>query len=219
MVAYPPHAWRHLRKLDTERDCAPTEILYTPMNGYAAADFSYGHFVVLFIIGIIFRWFFWSVWTMLTRLTAIGTYIYINVIFPWISLQKLMYSRISNFLKADLAKTSQRQIRTPKRGKDWARPPVLNLPLCHWLIGQICAPSSSCLYFGRFPFVRTGRPGLCPTSQFENERGFFQEFSWKTMSFVRTIQKLTNLDGEFWLKGKFATGMVWLVSSDKWKAP
>ena len=61
MVAYPPHAWRHFRKLDTERDCAPTEILYTPMNGYAAADFSYGHFMVLFITGIIFRWFFLSV--------------------------------------------------------------------------------------------------------------------------------------------------------------
>ena len=78
MVAYPPQAWRHLRKLDTERYCAPTEILYTPMNGYAASDFSYGHFVVLYIIGITFCWFFWSVWTMLTRLSAIGTYIHIH---------------------------------------------------------------------------------------------------------------------------------------------
>ena len=50
MVTYPPHAWRHLRKLDTERDCPPTEILYTPMNGYAVADFSYGHFMVLFML-------------------------------------------------------------------------------------------------------------------------------------------------------------------------
>ena len=73
-----------LRKLDTERYCAPTEILYTPMNGYAAADFSYGHFMVLFITGIIFSLvFFLSVRAMFIRLSAIRTYIHIHTLhFP-----------------------------------------------------------------------------------------------------------------------------------------
>ena len=33
---------------------------------------------------------------------------------------------------------------------------------------------------GRFPFVRTGRPDHCPTSLFEKQIGFFQEFLLKT---------------------------------------
>jgi len=32
---------------------------------------------------------------------------------------------------------------------------------------------------GRCPFVRTGRPDHCPTSQFDNEIGFFEEFLLK----------------------------------------
>ena len=66
-----------------------------------------------------------------------GSYIYINVIFPCIrsSLQKLMYSRIGNFLKADLAKTSQRQIRTPKRGERTGHD--LRCSICRSAIGQL----------------------------------------------------------------------------------
>ena len=66
-----------------------------------------------------------------------GSYIYINVIFPCIrsSLQKLMYSRIGNFLKADLAKTSQRQIRTPKRGERTEHD--LRCSICRSAIGQL----------------------------------------------------------------------------------
>ena len=41
---------------------------------------------------------------------------------------------------------------------------------------------------GRFAIVRTDWPHQSPTSYFENEIGFFQEFSsWKTFSFVYTI--------------------------------
>ena len=42
----------------------------------------------------------------------------------------------------------------------------------HWIktLNLIAADS------GRFPFVRTGRLDHCPTSRFDNEVHFFQEF-------------------------------------------
>ena len=50
-------------------------------------------------------------------------------------------------------------------------------------------------HLGRFLNVRTGRPDYDQTSQFANEIGFFKEFWWKTISFVHTIQDLTDLAG------------------------
>ena len=96
---------------------------------------------------------------------------------------------------------------------------------CHW------QPPSVHLWaywvLRRFRFVRTGRPDHCPTSQFESETGFFQEFLLKNHLFraYYCIHDLTDLAREFWLKGKLSlrwewSGQgVWLVSSDKWKAP
>ena len=53
------------------------------------------------------------------------------------------------------------------------------------------------------------------------KKAFFQELLQKTISFVHTIQDLTDLAEEVWLLREIiiATGMVWPVSSDKWKAP
>ena len=50
---------------------------------------------------------------------------------------------------------------------------------------------------------------------------FSKSFCWKTIAFVHTIQDLTDLVGEFWLKGGIiiATGIVWSGSCDTWKAP
>ena len=58
---------------------------------------------------------------------------------------------------------------------------------------------------GRFRFVRTGRRDHCPTSQFESETGFFQEFLLKNHLFraYYCIHDLTDLAREFWLKGKY----------------
>ena len=74
---------------------------------------------------------------------------------------------------------------------------------------------------GRFPFVRTGWPDHCPTSRFDNEIRFFREFlpnnhflgayylgfdwyGWRDLSKMEIL---------------IALGIVWPVSSDKWKAP
>ena len=55
----------------------------------------------------------------------------------------------------------------------------------------------------------------------DNEIGFFQEFCWKTISFVHTI---LGFDWSGWIvliKSEILikVGMVWPVRSDKWKAP
>ena len=81
--------------------------------------------------------------------------------------------------------------------------------------------SSERIYLGRFPFVRTGRPDHCPTSQFENEMAFSKSFCWKTISFG---EYYSGFDWSGWrvlIKREIiiATRMVWSVSSDKWKAP
>ena len=76
-------------------------------------------------------------------------------------------------------------------------------------------------HLGRFPFVRTGWPDHCPTSRFDNEIRFFREFlpnnhflgayylgfdwyGWRDLSKMEIL---------------IALGIVWPVSSDKWKAP
>ena len=75
---------------------------------------------------------------------------------------------------------------------------------------------------GRFPIVRTDRPHQSPTSYFENEIGFFQEiFRLKNVLF--RVYYL-GFDWSGWrvlIKREtiIATGMVWPVSSDKWKVP
>ena len=55
----------------------------------------------------------------------------------------------------------------------------------------------------------------------DNEMGFFQEFCWKTISFVHTI---LGFDSSGWIvliKSEILikVGMVWPVRSDRWKAP
>ena len=65
---------------------------------------------------------------------------------------------------------------------------------------------------GRFPFVKTGRTDHGRTSQFENEmknvllRAYYLGFDW---SGWRVLIKSEII---------IATGMVWPVRSDKWKA-
>ena len=59
------------------RLCTYRNIIYT-YERLCCRWFFFGLFMVLFIIGIIFRWFFWFVWTMLTTLSAIGTYVHIH---------------------------------------------------------------------------------------------------------------------------------------------
>ena len=82
------------------------------------------------------------------------------------------------------------------------------------------APHLHLLLFvlGRFPLSeRTGRPDHCRTNQFDTEIYFFQDrvFAKKPSPLVHTIQDLTDLTMEIII----ATGMVWPVSFDKWKAP
>ena len=77
---------------------------------------------------------------------------------------------------------------------------------------------------GRFPFDRTGRPDHCsaialPVS-LKMKWAFSKSFWWGTISFVHTIQDLTDLAGEFWLKGNYhCEGKGLAGQSDKWKAP
>ena len=73
----------------------------------------------------------------------------------------------------------------------------------------------------RFPKVRTGRPDHGWSSHFDNEIGFSQEFLLKN-HLLRAWY--LGFDWSGWIvliKSEIlvTTGMVWLVSSDKWKAP
>ena len=74
---------------------------------------------------------------------------------------------------------------------------------------------------GRFPFVRTGWPDHCPTSQFDNEIGFFQEFLLKNHLLGTYYLGFDWSGWRVFIKSEIiiATGMVWPVSSDEWKAP
>ena len=74
---------------------------------------------------------------------------------------------------------------------------------------------------GRFRFVRTGRPDHCPTSQFKTEIGFFQEFLQKNHLFRAYYSWFDRSGQRVLIKREIiiAMGMVWPVSSDKWKAP
>ena len=74
---------------------------------------------------------------------------------------------------------------------------------------------------GRFPKLRTGRLGYGPTSHFDKEIDFFQEFLIKTH--LRRGLYL-RFDWSGWIvliKSEFliTRGEVWQVSSDKCKAP
>ena len=77
-------------------------------------------------------------------------------------------------------------------------------------------PHSRC-----FPKVRTGWPDHDHTTHFDKEIRFYQEFCWKTISYgilfriCLTEQLIVLIRSEI----RIGTGMVWLVSSDKWKAP
>ena len=74
---------------------------------------------------------------------------------------------------------------------------------------------------GRFPFVRTGRPDHCPTSQLKNETAFSKSFCWKALSFVHAFLGFDGSGSRVLIKTEIiiTTGMIWPVSSDKWKAP
>ena len=74
---------------------------------------------------------------------------------------------------------------------------------------------------GRFPFVRTGRPDHWRTSHFNYEIGFFRGFLLK--NYLLAAHCL-GFDWSGWIvlinsEILITTGMVWPVSSDKWKAP
>ena len=74
----------------------------------------------------------------------------------------------------------------------------------------------------RFPFVRTGRPDHCRTSQLANKNHLlFLELFLK--NHLLRVYYL-GFDWTGWIvliKSEilFSTGMVWRVKSDKWKAP
>ena len=74
---------------------------------------------------------------------------------------------------------------------------------------------------GRFPKVRTDRPDHGRTSHFDKTISFFQEFLLKN-HLLRANYLGFNISGWIVLiKSEIliTTGMVWPVSSDKWKAP
>ena len=100
-------------------------------------------------------------------------------------------------------------------------PPVLLLDTRSNLSVVFKRKQISSAYKGCFPFVRTGRPDHCLTSQFENKIGFFQEFLLKNV-LLRVYYLGLDWSGSRVLIEReiiLATGMVWPVSSDKWKAP
>ena len=77
------------------------------------------------------------------------------------------------------------------------------------------------LVLGRFPFVRTGWPDHYATSRFDNEIRFFREFL-PNNHFLGAYY--LGFDWSGWrdlikMEILIALGMVWPVSSDKWKAP
>jgi len=53
-----------------------------------------------------------------------------------------------------------------------------------------------------------GRTIALPVS-LKMKQAFSKSFGWKTISFVHTIQDLTDLAGEFWLKGKLSLRREW----------
>jgi len=74
---------------------------------------------------------------------------------------------------------------------------------------------------GRFPNVRTGRPDHGRTRHFENETGFIHESLMKNDFLLRGYYLGFDWSGLIALiKSEIliTTGMVWQVSSDKWKA-
>ena len=74
---------------------------------------------------------------------------------------------------------------------------------------------------GLFPFVRTGWPDHCSTSQFENKIGFFQEFLPKNHLLLAYCSGFDWSGWRVFIKREIiiAKRMVCPVSSDKWKAP
>ena len=73
----------------------------------------------------------------------------------------------------------------------------------------------------RFPKLRTGRLDYGRIIHFDNDIGFFQEFLIKP-HLLRGYYLTFDWSGWIVLiKSEFliTTGMVWQVSSDKWKAP
>ena len=58
-------------------------------------------------------------------------------------------------------------------------------------------------------FVRTGWPDHCPTSQFDNEIGFFQEFLPKIRLLGTCYSGFDWSGWEFWLKGKLSLRREW----------
>ena len=68
-----------------------------------------------------------------------------------------------------------------------------------WLSAKTDRKFNSFNNLGRFPFVRTGRPDHCRTSQFDTEIDFFQEFLLKNHLLWRILFRI-------WL--------IWLESFD-----
>ena len=76
--------------------------------------------------------------------------------------------------------------------------------------------------YGRFPFVRIGRPFHSPTSHFENEKRLFQEFLLKNVLLRAYYLGFDWFSWRVLIKRKpiiIAMEKVWPVNSDKWKAP
>ena len=74
---------------------------------------------------------------------------------------------------------------------------------------------------GRFPKLRTDLQDYGRISHFDKEMGFFRDFLMKTYLLRGYYLRF---DWSGWIvliKSEFliTTGMVWQVSSDKWKAP
>ena len=88
-----------------------------------------------------------------------------------------------------------------------------------WLCVQKIVKTLRIWILGQFPFVRTVGLDHCRTSQLANEIGFFQGFLLKNHP-----AHYLGFDWSGWIvlinsEILITTGRVWLVSSDKWKAP
>ena len=82
-------------------------------------------------------------------------------------------------------------------------------------------PVPKVFILGLFPFVRTGRPDHCSTSQFENKIGFFQEFLPKNhllLAYYSGFSRLIWLES-FYQKGNYhcdengLPGQFWQMES------
>ena len=78
------------------------------------------------------------------------------------------------------------------------------------------------IFLGRFPLVETDRPDQGWSSHFDNEIGFFQEIFAEKPSPLWVVFRIWMI----WLDISLiqsdilvTTGIVWPVSSDKWKRP